>query len=120
MIKWWMPGLWVLAAAVFATGACAGEPDLKRGAATYKELCAKCHGGEGKGDGKVAAMLATKPNDLTDCARMKTFSDDRLFAIVKNGGAAEGLSKAMPAYAESLDDGEIRDSVAYIRSLCRR
>lgn len=120
MIKWWMPGLWVLAAAVLATGARAGEPDLKRGAATYKELCAKCHGSGGKGDGKDAATLATKPKDLTDCARLTTFTDERLFAIVKNGGAAEGLSKDMPPYADALEDDEIRDTVAFVRSLCRK
>jgi len=96
----------------------AAEPDAQRGAATYKELCAKCHGNTGKGDGKDAATLGTKPKDLTDCARMKTFDTEKLFKIVKQGGEASGLSKDMPPYSEALEDDEIRDVLGHIRSLC--
>jgi mono/diheme cytochrome c family protein len=92
--------------------------DVARGKGTYNELCAKCHGPSGKGDGKEAATLATKPKDLTDCQRMLGFTDDQLFKVVKQGGPAGGLSKDMPSYAEALEDDEIRDTLAYIRSLC--
>lgn len=105
---------------ILAVGALAQAPDLARGKATYKELCAKCHGSAGKGDGKEAATLKTKPKDLTDCARMAEFSDDELFRIAKEGGEAAGLSDDMPAYADSLEDDEIRDVVAFIRTLCRK
>lgn len=94
--------------------------DVERGRKTYQELCAKCHGSAGKGDGKEAATLSTKPKDLTDCTRMAAFSDDQLFAIAKQGGAAKNLSKDMPPYGDALEDDEIRDTVAFIRSLCRR
>jgi mono/diheme cytochrome c family protein len=96
------------------------EPDVGRGKATYGELCAKCHGSSGKGDGKEAATLATKPKDLTDCARMAGFDDDKLFQVIKSGGPAGGLSKDMPGYADALEDDEMRDVLAYIRSLCRK
>ena len=92
--------------------------DVARGKATYGELCAKCHGPSGKGDGKEAATLTTKPKDLTDCQRMLGFKEEQLFKVVKEGGAAGGLSKDMPSYADALEDDEIRDTLAYIRSLC--
>ena len=86
--------------------------DVARGKATYNELCAKCHGPSGKGDGKEAATLATKPKDLSDCQRMSGFTDDQLFKVIKQGGAAGGLSKDMPPYADALEDDEIRDTLA--------
>jgi mono/diheme cytochrome c family protein len=107
--------LGILAAAAPVRGA---DPDVARGKSTYAELCAKCHGSSGKGDGKEAATLATKPKDLTDCARMSAFTEDQLFRIIKDGGPAGGLSKDMPPYGDALDDAEIRDTLAYIRGLC--
>ena len=94
--------------------------DVARGKATYGELCAKCHGSAGKGDGKEAATLTTKPKDLTDCQRMSGFTDDQLFKVVKGGGPAGGLSKDMPSYADALEDDEMRDTLAFIRSLCTK
>jgi mono/diheme cytochrome c family protein len=94
--------------------------DAARGKATYNELCAKCHGATGKGDGKESATLATKPKDLTDCQRLSKSTDEQLFKVIKEGGPAGGLSKDMPSYAESLEDDEMHDTVAYIRSLCRK
>jgi mono/diheme cytochrome c family protein len=38
------------------------------GSYTYKTYCANCHGGEGRGDGKLASMLTVKPTDLTRIA----------------------------------------------------
>ena len=94
-------------------------PDL-RGKATYKELCAKCHGPGGKGDGREAATLKTKPKDLTECVRMVKFSDEQLFRAIKKGGPAIELSKDMPAYSEALEDDEIQDVVVFVRTLCVR
>ena len=106
----------VLLASVPARGA---GPDVGRGKSTYGELCAKCHGSSGKGDGKEAATLATKPKDLTDCKRMSGFTAEQLFKIIKEGGSAGGLSKDMPSYTDSLEDDEIRDVLAFTRGLCR-
>ena len=94
--------------------------DLARGQSTYRELCAKCHGAKGKGDGREAATLATKPQDLTDCERMKKFGDDELFRAIKEGGEAVKLSDDMPSYSDSLEDDEIQDLVTFVRSLCTR
>jgi mono/diheme cytochrome c family protein len=96
------------------------SPNLDRGKSTYQELCSKCHGSGGKGDGKEAATLATKPKDLSECPRMAGFTDDQLFRIIKEGGPAAKLSKDMPPYRDALEDDEIRDTLAYVRSLCPR
>lgn len=85
----------------------------------YRDYCATCHGEGGKGDGPKAATLATKPRDFTDCARIHTMSDEDLFAVIKEGGPARQLSKDMAAWGEALEDKEIADLVAYIRSFCK-
>jgi cytochrome c oxidase cbb3-type subunit III len=92
-------------------------------AATRKEFvkfCSKCHGTEGKGDGPQADALTTKPRDFTDCARMKTLTDQTLFTAIKDGGEAVHLSKDMPAWKDGMEDDEIHDLVAYVRTLCKQ
>jgi cytochrome c oxidase cbb3-type subunit 3 len=92
-------------------------------AATRKEFvrfCAKCHGNEGKGDGPQADALTTKPRDFTDCARMKALTDETLFTAIKQGGEAVHLSKDMPAWKDGMDDDEIHDLVAFVRTLCKQ
>ena len=113
-------GLGVRAALVLAVGlavASAGA-DVRRGAATYKELCAKCHGAQGRGDGREAATLKTKPRDFKDCARMRKFTDPELFRVIKDGGEAAKLSADMPSYSDAMEDDEIQDLVLFVRSLC--
>jgi len=105
---------------IVATALPAAATDL---AATKKEFvrfCSKCHGTEGKGDGPQADALTTKPRDFTDCARMKAMTDDTIFTAIKDGGEAVHLSKDMPAWKDGMDDDEIHDLVAYVRTLCKQ
>jgi cytochrome c oxidase cbb3-type subunit 3 len=51
---------------------------------------------------------------------MKAMTDDILFTAIKEGGAAVKLSKDMPAWKDGMEDGEIHDLVAYVRSLCTK
>jgi len=67
-----------------------------KSAATYKAKCATCHGADGKGD--------------TPAGRS---SKVRCFADIE-----EGKGK-MPGYGKSLKPDEIKDMVAYIRSLAK-
>ncbi len=46
------------------------------GRALFLRYCASCHGDEGRGDGRVAASLATPPPDLTTLATSKGTSFD--------------------------------------------
>ena len=94
--------------------------DMAAAKQNYDTFCMKCHGAEGKGDGPAAATLATKPRNFTDCAMMGKITDDTLFNVIKNGGAAAGLSKDMQAWSTGFGDDEIHDLVAYVRTFCKK
>ena len=74
----------------------------------------------GKGDGPKAAKLWVKVGDLTDCAKMAKVSDDVLFKVIKEGGPAANLNKAMAGFGDAYEDNEIKGLVAYIRSFCKK
>ena len=92
--------------------------DMAAAKQNYDTFCVKCHGPGGKGDGPAAATLSTNPRNFTDCAAMGKISDDTMFNVIKNGGAANGLSKDMQAWSSGFDDGEMHGLVAYIRTFC--
>jgi len=94
-------------------------PDATAGGARYAILCASCHGATGDGDGPVAAGLDPKPAAHSDAAYMKTLDDDYLFKVIKEGGASVGKSPLMAPWGGSLSDAEIRNVVAYIRTLAK-
>ena len=110
-------GLFVAAMFCAVTAAAA---DLGTAKESYTTFCVKCHGASGKGDGPSAATLKTKPRDFTDCDRMAKISDDLMFKAIKEGGAAAGLSKDMPAWKDGFEDPEIRDLIAYVRTFCKK
>lgn len=85
----------------------------------YRENCSPCHGVEGKGDGPGARLLPVKPADHTDGKAMSKRSDRDLADIISEGGAAVKKSAYMPAWDGLFNDQQIRDLVAYIRSLAR-
>jgi mono/diheme cytochrome c family protein len=101
-------------------GIALGAGDAAKGKAKYQELCAVCHGATGKGDGPAAAGLQTKPRNHTDAAYMTKLKDQQVFDIIKKGGQGMGKSPLMPAWESQLKDDQIRDLVAYIRTLARK
>lgn len=127
----------VAACAIVACGfAPARAADLAAAKQNYDTFCASCHGTGGNGDGPGAATLATNPRNFTDCAAMdksshgtmgknsngtmaKVSHDTMMFKVIKDGGAAAGLSKDMPGWSSGFEDGEIRDLVTYIKTFCK-
>jgi mono/diheme cytochrome c family protein len=101
-------------------GMALGAGDSAKGKAKFQEVCAACHGELGKGDGPAAAGLPTKPRNLSDAAYMGKLKDQQIFDTIKKGGQAMGKSPLMPAWAGQLSDAQIRDLVAYIRTLSRK
>ena len=101
-----------LASKVSAAGNVATGKEL------YAQLCTRCHGERGKGDGPEGILLAAKPRNFTDCARMHTINDEELVTVIREGGPARHLSKDMPEWGKDLQDQQIADLVAYIRSFC--
>lgn len=97
----------------------AESADAAAGKAKYQQFCAACHGAGGKGDGPGAASLNPKPRDHTDGKTMKAMTDDYLFKITKLGGAAVGKAPTMPPWGGALSDEDIKNVVAFIRTLSK-
>ena len=90
-------------AATTVTSAFAQGP----GADTYKK-CAMCHGATGTGNAgmKVPPFKSPESVKATDAA---------LITAIKDGKGTGAIK--MPAYAGKLTDAQIKEVVAYIRTL---
>jgi mono/diheme cytochrome c family protein len=98
------------------TPASPGDP-VARGAAHYKMFCATCHGEDGCTPGPGAAGLEPQPAKHCDGNYMNALTDEHLFKTIQEGGAAVGKSPLMAAWGGTLTDDQIRDVVAFIRSI---
>lgn len=83
----------------------------------FTTFCVPCHGSAGKGDGLAAASLNPKPRNFWDGTYMNARTDAQLINVIKNGSAAEKFSPLMAGYGSMLNDKEIKDVVAFIRSV---
>ena len=91
--------------------------DPARGAVTYQTLCASCHGPRGAGDGPAGQNLDPRPAHHNDGTYMNALSNEYLFRVVKEGGAAVGKSPMMAPWGGALSDAQIWDVVAHLRTL---
>ena len=108
-------GLLALVSALFLafgpSSALAG--DAAAGKAVYDTNCSSCHGPEGKGDGPAGAALNPKPANFASSA----LDEAGMVKIVTEGGAALGKSPLMVAWKGTLNEAQIANVVAHIRSL---
>jgi mono/diheme cytochrome c family protein len=100
------------------TTAMASDPATVK--STFGAVCTPCHSESGRGDGAAGSTLKTHPADFTDCNRMSKESDERVFRVIKEGGASSGLSSDMQPWGNAFDDEEIRSLVAYVRTFCQQ
>lgn len=110
----------VAAPAEFAdlTNPFAGDHEaIEAGEVTYNNLCATCHGAEGKGDGPGAAGLDPKPATLADGMMMNSLSDGYLFWRVSKGGMMEPFNSAMIAWDGALTEEQRWEVISYVRTL---
>jgi len=98
--------LFVLAAALTVKGAEAKE--------NWDNLCAKCHGAEGKGDTKMGQKLGCK--DFTDAAVQADIKDDAAFKAIKEGLKSPEDKTLMKPF-DTLSDDEVKALVAYVHGL---
>jgi mono/diheme cytochrome c family protein len=94
-----------------------GAPDPVRGELLYQTYCASCHGPRGAGDGPAAVALDPKPARHDDGASMNARSNEYLFRMISEGGAAVGRSPLMAPWGGSLDDEQIWHVIAFVRTL---
>jgi len=83
----------------------------------YLSRCAECHGANGHGSWRATFFLI-RPGNLGDARTLAGKSDEYLFDLIKNGGAAIG-KPGMPAFGFHLTDEQIRELVRYVRALPR-
>jgi len=112
-------GLWTVALLSLAVTAPAQSADLEAGRKTFEEVCAACHGVTGRPDpsNPTVQALDPQPADLSDPLFNSREPADDWNIVVTHGGPALGLSAAMPAQQGALKDEEIRNVVAYAKTL---
>jgi cytochrome c553 len=94
------------AAAINASAAGAKE--------NWDNLCAKCHGADGKGQTKIGAKLGVK--DFTDAKVQADIKDDAAFKALKEGLKGDDDRTLMKPF-DTLSDDEIKALVAYVHTL---
>lgn len=94
----------LLAVAMAVPAAMAQGP----GATIYKSKCEMCHGPNGQAATPMAKMMKVPPFDP---ANLKKETDAEVASIIANG------KDKMPAYKGQLSSKQIKDLVAYIRTL---
>ena len=111
--------VWFLSGALLFLDATATAwaQNAAEGKKLYVSYCSTCHGEKGKGDGLAAGSLPVKPADHTNGAIMNQLSDQFLVDIISKGGSAVGKSSFMPPWGSSIDGKQIRDIVAYLRTI---
>ncbi len=123
--------VWFLCAALAFTGAQGGGPaaaeksqvppslrgDVESGRQLYQQFCTSCHGVSGQGDGPVGRALNPRPADHTSTARMGQLSDEHVIKVIREGGASVGKSPMMAPWGGILSEQDIRDVLAYLRTL---
>lgn len=100
--------------------------DAAHGATLYARYCSNCHGSSGEGDGLAAAGLNPKPRDFTEGqfyidgnANDETGEAVDLARVIRRGASPFGGSPAMVAWEGTLSESDVRDLVAFVKSLSR-
>jgi len=78
------------------------------GADTYKAKCQMCHGADGAGATPAGKSMKAVPFSAPGLVKA---SDADLIAATKNGKGK------MPAYSGKLTDSQVKDVIAYVRTL---
>jgi cytochrome c6 len=81
---------------------------------TWGPNCASCHGKDGKGATMMGKKLGIK--DMTDPKNQASFTDAEATKDIKEGVKVNG-KEVMKAYGSKLSDAQVKELVAYIRTL---
>ena len=92
----------------------AGVASAAPAAENWENLCASCHGADGKGQTKSGKKL--KLRDYTDPKVQAEMKDEDMCKAITEGVKVEGKEK-MKGFKDEISAEEIKDLVAYIRQL---
>jgi mono/diheme cytochrome c family protein len=95
----------------------AAQGDRAAGEKIYKINCASCHGISGNADGVAAGRFNPPPVNHRNAEVMNARDDAGLFRVIKEGAKAAGRDSAMPAFGSGLNELDIWDLIAYMRTL---
>ena len=90
------------------------DGDAAHGAALYKRFCRGCHGEDGRGG---AHTFMPHIGNLTKKDYIEFIPDGFLFTVIAEGGVAVGKSGYMPAWRGTLSEQDIKDVIAFVRTL---
>jgi cytochrome c553 len=96
------------ASLLFATGVASAAPATDN----WDNLCASCHGADGKAQTKTGKKL--KLRDYTDAKVQAELKDADMIKATADGVIVDGKEK-MKGYKTELSADEIKDLVAHIR-----
>lgn len=90
------------------------DGDSDQGAKLYKRYCRGCHGEDGRGG---AHTFMPHIENLTKKDYIELIPDSYLYEVIADGGEAVGKSAYMPAWKVKLNDQDIKDIIAHVRSM---
>jgi len=97
---------------VLATGDLRYRGDTRRGRAIFRGMCIACHGRFGAGNGILANVIDVSMVDFTSSGSLSALSDEQLVSAIR-----DGRGEFMPPWRDMLDESEILDVAAYVRTL---
>lgn len=80
----------------------------------FANQCARCHGADGKAQGKMAKKLQIR--DMTTEEYKKSLDDAKAIAALKEGIKKDG-KEIKKSYASEFSDAELKALVDHVRSL---
>jgi mono/diheme cytochrome c family protein len=96
--------------------AATAQTDLAHAKEVYDQMCAGCHGYRGDGGEGHRGGFSPHIGTLANKAYMASVPDEYLAMIIQKGGAYMGKIATMPAWEKRLNEQQIKDLVAYIRT----
>jgi cytochrome c6 len=81
-------------------------------AENWDNLCASCHGSDGKAQTKTGKKL--KIRDYTDAKVQAELKDEEMAKAIADGVKVDGKEK-MKAFKDEISADEIKDLVAFVR-----
>jgi mono/diheme cytochrome c family protein len=88
--------------------------DAGHGRQLFERYCRGCHGPDGRGAGMT---FMPHIGNLTKKDYIEFLPDGFLYTVITEGGAAVGKSGFMPSWKSTLSDQDIKDVIAFIRTL---